>query len=347
MVCRDPPSFNCVCLFVVLISFVLVVTYTLVWPKPRPKCVRDKHCLIIMTNLNAVGRQFAQLCAKRGAHVTIIARDAKELECVLWELNVLKAEQTQRIVGVKADITNPAETAATIAQIDDDLEVFLVMNTTTLAILRAFEDINESDIEVMFDHNFYATIIPLLTLVPRMKKRKEGIIIIYDSQLALYGFFGTSIYSASKFALRGVAEALRMELHCFDVSVTIAFAPFCEHMCPKAPREAKSILKKIPRVNDDIVAQTLFCDAMHSRFYSCFGDSGQGLGTLCVGVTVPDTFWSLWYQFFAMGFLRVYFAFRTYTFYHFPTICQACEGGKLVVPKKPTPDPCSLSPCRF
>lgn len=45
-----------------------------------------------------------------------------------------------------------------------------------------------------------------------MKSRKEGYVVITASQAALMGIFGLSIYSATKFALRGLAESLYMEV---------------------------------------------------------------------------------------------------------------------------------------
>jgi 3-dehydrosphinganine reductase len=45
-----------------------------------------------------------------------------------------------------------------------------------------------------------------------MKARKEGCIVITASQAALIGIFGYTVYSATKFGLRGFAEALQMEV---------------------------------------------------------------------------------------------------------------------------------------
>lgn len=49
-------------------------------------------------------------------------------------------------------------------------------------------------------------------LLPRMKARKDGRIVITASQAALVGIYGLSVYSSTKFALRGLAESLRMEV---------------------------------------------------------------------------------------------------------------------------------------
>jgi 3-dehydrosphinganine reductase len=60
--------------------------------------------------------------------------------------------------------------------------------------------------------NILGTIFPIKALVARMKSRKEGKVVITASQAALIGIFGFTVYSSTKFALRGLAEALQMEV---------------------------------------------------------------------------------------------------------------------------------------
>lgn len=56
------------------------------------------------------------------------------------------------------------------------------------------------------------TVHTIKALITKMKTRKEGHIVITASQAALLGIFGYSIYSCTKFALRGLAESLYMEV---------------------------------------------------------------------------------------------------------------------------------------
>lgn len=62
--------------------------------------------------------------------------------------------------------------------------------------------------------NFLGTVYPTKALIARMKSRNEGIVVITGSVASLFGIFGFSIYSSTKFALRGFAEALQMEVLC-------------------------------------------------------------------------------------------------------------------------------------
>ena len=49
-------------------------------------------------------------------------------------------------------------------------------------------------------------------VIPGLKGRREGGIVFVSSQAGLSGIFGLAAYSSSKFALRGLAEALKMEV---------------------------------------------------------------------------------------------------------------------------------------
>jgi len=56
------------------------------------------------------------------------------------------------------------------------------------------------------------TILPTKAVIGRMKERGEGKIVITSSQAGLIGIYGFSVYSATKFGLRGFAEAILMEV---------------------------------------------------------------------------------------------------------------------------------------
>lgn len=60
--------------------------------------------------------------------------------------------------------------------------------------------------------NYLGTVYPTRAVVPTMKERRIGRIVFVSSQAGQVGVFGYSAYSATKFALRGLAEALQMEV---------------------------------------------------------------------------------------------------------------------------------------
>ena len=64
----------------------------------------------------------------------------------------------------------------------------------------------------MIEVNYYGTVFPTLAVAKKMMSRSKGHIVITGSQGSLIGIYGMSAYCSSKFALRGFAESLFMEV---------------------------------------------------------------------------------------------------------------------------------------
>jgi 3-dehydrosphinganine reductase len=88
-----------------------------------------------------------------------------------------------------------------------------------------FEDVPVSVFERTMAVNYFGTLYPLKALVPAMRRRRRGAVVMISSGAGLHGFFGYTAYSPSKFALRGLAEGLRAELVGTGVHVMIVYPP--------------------------------------------------------------------------------------------------------------------------
>jgi 3-dehydrosphinganine reductase len=94
--------------------------------------------------------------------------------------------------------------------------------------------------------NYFGTLYPVKALVPVMRQRRSGALVLISSGAGLAGLFGYSAYAPSKFALRGLAESLRAELKGTGVQVSIVYPPdtdtpqFAEENLTK-PAETKAL----------------------------------------------------------------------------------------------------------
>merc|ERR1712070_1342327 len=91
-----------------------------------------------------------------------------------------------------------------------------------------FDEVNVNVFNDLFQSNVMGSVIPTQVVLPFIKKRglkTGGSVTFVASQAAQVGLYGYSPYSASKFALRGIAECLAMEFHAENISVSIAFPP--------------------------------------------------------------------------------------------------------------------------
>ena len=73
--------------------------------------------------------------------------------------------------------------------------------------------------------NYLGTVYALKRVVPGMKARGRGAVVLVSSGAAFHRFFGYTPYAPSKFAVRGLAEALRAELRDTGVHVMIVYPP--------------------------------------------------------------------------------------------------------------------------
>jgi len=65
------------------------------------------------------------------------------------------------------------------------------------------------------DVNYFGSIYATRAVIAEMKRRRQGRVVFLSSQAGLIGMYGFSGYSPTKFALRGLAEALQMEVSRF------------------------------------------------------------------------------------------------------------------------------------
>lgn len=73
--------------------------------------------------------------------------------------------------------------------------------------------------------NVLGSVFPTRVLIGGMKKRGAGRVVFVASQVAQCALHGYTAYAASKWALRGLAEALQMELKPFGILVSVAYPP--------------------------------------------------------------------------------------------------------------------------
>lgn len=207
---------------IILTIILIVIKYLL---KRRPKCVKNKH-IVITGGSSGIGKSLAVLFAKKGAHVTILARNKEKLQNALNEIKKACIDDQQKITSVSVDVSDFEVLKKELEIIENNVgPIFGLINCAGIAICGKVEEITVKEIKTMLNVNYLGTLYPIQLIIPKMKQRKEGFIVITASQVALMGMFGYSIYSSCKFALRGLAESLEMELKPHGISVTLSLPP--------------------------------------------------------------------------------------------------------------------------
>ncbi|XP_006608893.1 3-ketodihydrosphingosine reductase [Apis dorsata] len=302
--------FNIILIIIALLTTVLFARYFF-WRR-RLKNVNKKH-VVVTGGSSGIGKCIAILAAKYGAHVTIIARDIQKLEIARNEIiHACKNKDIQKVEYLSLDV---GEDYDAIDKALNDIErtmgpIYMLVNCAGTAICGKIEDTSPADLQKMININFLGSYYCTKAVVQRMKAAQEGIIVFTSSQAALLGIFGYSAYCSTKFALRGLAESISMELAPYNISVTLSLPPdtntpgFAIEELSK-PLETKLISNTSSLVSPELVADKLFKDALAGKFFSTVGMEGFILTVLCCGMSPFNSIRELFIQSMLMGIFRL------------------------------------------
>ena len=120
------------------------------------------------------------------------------------------------------DVTDFAGIPATIDQIARDHgRIDVLINNAGFAVGGFAEDVALDELRLQMDTNFFGQVAVTKAVLPTMRAQRSGHIIMVSSILGLIGQPMVSSYCASKHALEGWAESLRIELRALGVKVVL------------------------------------------------------------------------------------------------------------------------------
>ena len=159
---------------------------------------------------SGIGRALALELAARGCDLALADRDEAGLQSVAAEI----AKTQQRKVSThRLDVGEPdqiAEFAAAASAAHPKLNI--VINNAGVALLGAFSEIEQAQMEWLFNINFWGTVHGTRAFLPILAKQPEAHIVNLSSIFGIIAPPGQTAYCAAKFAVRGFSESLRHEL---------------------------------------------------------------------------------------------------------------------------------------
>lgn len=261
-------------MFFLLIPVIIAVAVVKLLTPAKTVSLKGKH-VVITGGSSGIGKACAIFAAQKGAHVTIIARNIDKLIEAQKEIMRHAADEDQLISKVSVDIVHYEDVENNLSELEEIVgPIYMLINCAGMAICGKIEEYTEQQIKALIDVNFLGSMFAVKAIVPKFKKRREGIIVLTASQLALMGMYGLSAYAACKFALRGLAESLQMEVKNYNISVTLALppdtdTPGLEEENKTKPIETKALCETGGLHRPEDVAEKLMSDALVSIFNLC------------------------------------------------------------------------------
>ena len=158
--------------------------------------------------------------ARRGWHVLATMRDLSRrgrLETAAREAGVF-----DRIEFLALEVTNREQIDALAAAVAfRPARLDAIVNNAGFAMAGFAEDVSDAELRLQFETNFFGAAAVTRAFLPQFRRQGAGHIVMVSSISGRMGFPGVGSYAASKFALEGWTETLRLEMKPLGVQVVL------------------------------------------------------------------------------------------------------------------------------
>lgn len=240
----------------------------------------EEQTIVITGGSSGIGLATAQAAAARGANVILVARSAEGLQRAAIDIRA----QGGRCDYVQADVGSRDEVRAAVETVIKRHGGFDTwISNAGVGLYSTLEELDDADHRRLFETNYWGVVHCATEALPHLKKR-GGALITTGSISSQMPAPILSAYTASKFAVKGYIDSLRLELmhEKAPVSVTLIQpsginTPFGEHSLNRM--EGRSMVPP-PVYSPEIVARSICHAAEHPTRDMIVGGSGRAMTLL-------------------------------------------------------------------
>jgi 3-oxoacyl-[acyl-carrier protein] reductase len=180
-----------------------------------------KGKIAVVTGANrGIGKAISEALAAEGAHVVLIGRNRASLE----ELGRMIKSKGHSSSVTTVDVADAERLDAAMAAILRERgTIDILVNNAGVGYLKPFTELSLAEFDEMWNLNMRAIFVAAKAILPAMIKSKSGTIVNVASLAGKNGFKGGTGYGATKWALRGFASSLMLEVREHNIRVVTVF----------------------------------------------------------------------------------------------------------------------------
>lgn len=180
----------------------------------------ENRVALITGASKGIGKATANALAREGAHVVLVARSRDQLNLTCEALRAMGLKASVEV----ADITDPTQVerliASTLSQFG---RLDILVNNAGMGHFKALSEMSLKEFDEMWNLNVRAAFVATKAVLPSMIDRKWGAIVNISSLAGKNSFKGGTGYCATKWALRGFASSLMLEIREHNIRVITIF----------------------------------------------------------------------------------------------------------------------------
>jgi short-subunit dehydrogenase len=210
----------------------------------------EEQVMVITGASSGIGLATARLAARRGAKVVLAARSGGTTDAIAADIN----NAGGKAVSVACDVTDRAQVKALAdAAIRNFGRIDTWVNDAGVSIYGRLDEISEEDARRLFEVNFWGVYYGSMAALPHLTTQ-GGALINVGSEVSEAVVPLQGMYSASKHAVKGFTDALRVEIEQLDqaqVSITLIQPTATNTPFPQHARNYMDKEPKLPEPLDD------------------------------------------------------------------------------------------------
>ncbi|KAJ4490053.1 oxidoreductase [Lentinula aciculospora] len=187
---------------------------------------KDKHCYVTGGS-SGLGLAVAKLLVLKGAHVSIVSRDAQRLENAMKELEAVRISPSQAFKSYSYDLVTMSGAREALDAVCEPHEgrnpdaIFMLAGSCHP---RFFIEETEETMKKQMDQTYWVQAWTALEASQRMVRDKsKGKIVFHSAYIGYITLIGYAAYGPGRMALRALADTLRQEFLLYDIDIHIAF----------------------------------------------------------------------------------------------------------------------------